>query len=82
MIAVITTGGELLGLFTCQVDAQDRSMLGKFPNFLRKYFSKSVSFGLCVLRARQVGSVVVLNTCLCVVLLSNAREGVGARSPK
>ena len=36
-----------------------------------------MSFGLYVLRGRQVGSVVVLNTCLCVVLLSNARERGG-----
>ena len=52
-----------------------RSVPGKSPHFLRKYFSKSLSFGLCVLRGRQVVSVVVLNTCLSVVLLSNAREG-------
>ena len=28
-------------------------------HFLRKYFSKSLSFGLCVFGGRQVGSVVV-----------------------
>ena len=54
-----------------------RSEPGNSPHFLRKYFSKSLSFGLCVFGGRQVGSVVVLNTCLCVVLLSNARERGG-----
>ena len=52
-----------------------RSVPGKSPHFLRKYFSKSLSFGLCVLRGRQVVSVVVLNTCLCVVFLSNVSKG-------
>ena len=54
-----------------------RSVPGKSPHFLRKYFSKSLSFGLCVLRGRQVVSVVVLNTCLCVVFLSNVSKGGG-----
>ena len=36
-----------------------RSEPGNSPHFLRKYFSKSLSFGLCVFGGRQVGSVVV-----------------------
>eukprot|EP01043_Picozoa_sp_COSAG02_P022701 COSAG02_NODE_1187_length_14003_cov_48.566240_13_plen_156_part_00 len=38
--------------------------------------------GLCVLRGRQVVSVVVLNTCLFIVLLSNAREGGGGEESR